>query len=86
MKPGDLVELCNEYGLHAGSLVCVADEFGSALSNRYIEVGTLAVYLGVYLGEKRGAEDEAAAVILVDGQPGWVWQGEIRPTAGATPS
>lgn len=81
MRPGDLVELCIEYGLHAGSLVCVADEFGPASSNRYIAVGTLAVYLG----EKRhGAE--TAAVILIDGQPGWVWPGEISPAAGATVS
>lgn len=81
MKPGDLVELCNEYGLHAGSLVCVAGEDDLFSSKRYIAVGTLAVYLRE--GEKKGAYDEAA-VILVDGQPGWVWQGEIRPATGAT--
>lgn len=78
MKPGDLVELCNEYGHLPGRLVLVVNE-DLVSSRRYIETGTLAVFLK----KKKGASDPAV-VILVDGQPGWVWQDEIRPASGAT--
>ena len=79
MQPGDLVELCNEQDdmTIPPGIVCVAKENAEqTANNRYIAVGTLAVYLRER--KKKGANDEAAVVILVDGQVGWVWQGEIR--------
>ena len=79
MQPGDLVELCNEHDdMNTPSgIVCVAKENAEqTANNRYIAVGTLAVYLRER--KKKSANDEAAVVILVDGQLGWVWQGEIR--------
>ena len=79
MQPGDLVELCNEQDdmTIPSGIVCVAKENAKqTANNRYIAVGTLAVYLRER--KKKGAFDEAAVVILVDGQVGWVWQGEIR--------
>ena len=79
MQPGDLVELCNEQDdmTIPSGIVCVAKENAEqTANNRYIAVGTLAVYL--WERKKKSANDEAAVAILVDGQVGWVWQGEIR--------
>ena len=82
MKSGDLVELCGNGGGLRG-MVCVAEEGGEqqAANNRYIATGTLAVYLK----KKTGAVwRDPAVVILVNGQPGWVWQNEIKPATCAT--
>ena len=80
MQPGDLVELCNEQDdmTIPSGIVCVAKENAKqTANNRYIAVGTLAVYLRER--KKKGAAfADPAVVILVDGQVGWVWQGEIR--------
>jgi hypothetical protein len=77
MKPGDLVELCNEHDdLLSSHEICVAEEGNDNSGNQYIEAGTLVVYLG----KKKSAPDPAV-VILIDGRLGWVWLHEIRPIA-----
>lgn len=73
MKSGDLVQLCDAWDDRACTVLVGVEDGEQHASNRYIATGTLAVYLK----KKKGAPDPAV-VILVDGQLGWVWQGEIR--------
>lgn len=77
MNPGDLVELCRK----GGDPVSIGEYDGTA--GRDFPVGTLCVYLGM---SREWNRSRLAVDILIDGAPGWVWQDEIKPATGATPS
>jgi hypothetical protein len=77
VAPGELVELFDAQT--TAEYIVVGSMDNTVDWRRRFPFGTLVLFIDEYPNQ-----GEPASVILVGGQPGWVWNHEIRPVNGAT--